>query len=383
MTGFSTNHAELEVAERCASISAQTVTALEFLPGQRLDGAAHRVQPLHWMVGTRAAAAMLEGRFAVPHGQVHVTGSSSLETFARRRQQPPLMSESALLRLYYHRGRFGHHTVTALISIFLPAPEAYVGGLAGARPAIAALLTDTCAAVESARGAGSTSDTRGSSGTGSSAADTRAAIVVRVHPRTSPELLQVILTHTNECALAILDTNAKVVDNESLLRASRLVISHGSTTLVESTLLGIPALFYKRDFDDSFMEATMRSVRPASTVALHNGLHRPCLCLCWGSSFAESETYDGSSLSPPQVSHAHVPRIATAHELRTSINRVLGPRRLPMEPDGMPVASHSAPRSSYVHVSGRSSLSSDENGVEGHIGATARQWAVVTSLLGL
>merc|ERR1712232_220637 len=111
------------------------------------------------------------------------------------------------------------------------------------------------------------------------------------------------------------------IDNDSLIRASRMVVSHGSTTLVESLLLGVPSVFYKRDFDDAFMEATMRS-----------------------------------------VGESHLPRLRDAAQLRDAFASALrtgnGTRTMPPK-----------------HTS-RSDTS-----IEGHVGAAMKQWELLASFL--
>ena len=226
VTGFSTNHAELVVADACAAAGAKTLTVLEFLPGQRLDGATSRIQSLEWLVGTHAAARDLAQRFSASH--VHVTGSAAMEALSQRHALYPPIKKQLVLRMYRRHFR-RVQLPSELVAVFLPAPEAYVGGLIGARPAIEALLADTCRALLVIRTI--TIAERHTTSCGAM------VMVIRMHPRTSSELADVISHAANGCACALIDSS-QLVDNESLIRAAALVISHGSTTLVESLLLG-------------------------------------------------------------------------------------------------------------------------------------------------
>ena len=90
--GFSTNFAELEVAEWCAGAGAKTLMVLQFLAGARLLGAPSMARNVHRLVGTTAAASDLQKAHGLAASHTHVTGSAYLEAFARRRLAPPPVS---------------------------------------------------------------------------------------------------------------------------------------------------------------------------------------------------------------------------------------------------------------------------------------------------
>ena len=343
VTGFSTNLAELEVAKACAANGARaTLTILEFLPGQRLNGASiFRMRQLEWLVSSDAAVEDLERRFGVPRAKLHVTGSAALETLAGRRMSPPHIERQRVLRLLTRRHQHWRAQppppATPIISLFIPAPEAYVGGSANAKPAVEALMADACAAAAPHHQQQQTQQTQ--------QLLHPALLVVRMHPRTDARLEAAIRHATAACKSAVLD-DRKLVDNESLIRASLLVLSHGSTTLVESIVLGVPAVFYRRAFDDSVMEATMGS-----------------------------------------VSHQQLPRLSTATELRRFVIQLEQEAEV-REKGGSPQRNYSRSQGAGSRAGWGSPLlrsvsssSAGDAGVEGHRGAGKRQWHVLASFI--
>eukprot|EP00951_Prasinocladus_malaysianus_P043867 scaffold555065_cov42-Prasinocladus_malaysianus.AAC.1 len=85
------------------------------------------------------------------------------------------------------------------------------------------------------------------------------SVVIRMHPRNSPELREEVSDLCHSLAIAanaktkvtmMLDVHAQV-DNRSLCQAAAVTMSMGSTLGVESLAWGTAAAFYHRGWDTS------------------------------------------------------------------------------------------------------------------------------------
>ena len=296
VTGLSTNWAELAVADECRQgEKAPTVSVMLFLAGDRLHGAPHTIRRIHWLLGSTAAADELGQRHGIASSKLHVTGSAYLEWFRRHAKAPTAHERTDVLAgLQRQMGQ----QVTHLVLLCISAADGYVDGLEGAMRAVPMLVHDACAAASTASRGGARA----------------VAVVVRPHPRSPAKLLHIIDEAASACGK--LGLVARDGELAAYLRASSLVAAHASTTLVEATLLGVPALFYKRGYEasDAFGEGILGS-----------------------------------------VSHGMLPRVHSAAELGERMEAAL------------------------AHNGGGDSALIDA--VEGHVGATARQWTVLQTFL--